>query len=97
MNQALRGRHFSGQQGGNGQVTPQQTALAAALGEGWEIKFPISNHHTNWKVLVEDIGHPRYKIAVEVDGGSHRSKKQKTRYMLKSDYLRVQGWQVIRF
>jgi hypothetical protein len=73
------------------------TALAAMPGEGWEIEFPISNHYANWKVLIVDIGHLEYKIVVKVDGCPHRSKKQKTRDTLKGDYLRVQGWQIIRF
>lgn len=93
----MRGRMFAGERGGNGQQTPQQDALLQALGEGWVGELGIGNHVTNWKVLVVDIGHPEWKIAVEVDGHSHQTKKQKTRDSLKKKYLSKPGWRLIRF
>jgi very-short-patch-repair endonuclease/endogenous inhibitor of DNA gyrase (YacG/DUF329 family) len=96
MNASLRGRTFPGARGGNGQHTPQQKALLQALGEGWISELGIGNHATNWKVLVVDIGHPDWKIAIEVDGHSHQTKKQKNRDALKEKYLLELGWTLIR-
>jgi very-short-patch-repair endonuclease len=67
------------------------------LGEGWVGELGIRNHATNWKVLVVDIGHPEWKIAVEVDGQSHKTAKQKNRDSLKEKYLVGLGWKLIRF
>jgi len=97
MTATLRGRTFAGTRGGNGQLTPQQEALLQALVEGWVTELGIGNHATNWKVLVVDIGHPDWKIAIEVDGHSHQTKKQKTRDALKERYLSELGWKLIRF
>jgi hypothetical protein len=92
---ALRGRKFSGQRGGNGQITPQQCALAERL--GWEMEYPIPTGVSNWPAAVVDIANPDSKIAVEVDGGSHQTKKQKNRDRRKERMLKKVGWTVLRF
>ena len=90
-----RGRSFAGDRGGNGQLTPQQIALANAL--GWEMEVAIPTKNPSWPVLIVDIGHQGLKIAVEVDGGSHLTKKQKNRDRKKAEMLTQQGWLLIRF
>ncbi len=91
----LRGETFSGIRGGNGQLTPQQTALATAL--GWEMEVAISSGNPKWPVLVVDIGNLELKIAIEVDGGSHHATKQKNRDRMKTEMLNAIDWFLIRF
>jgi hypothetical protein len=90
-----RGRSFAGDRGGNGQLTPQQIALANAL--GWEMEVSIPTKNPSWTALVVDIGNRDLKIAIEVDGGSHLSKKQKNRDRKKAELLTQQGWSLVRF
>lgn len=91
----MRGRTFSGIRGGNGQLTPQQITLATAL--GWEMEVAIPSGNPKWTTLVVDIGNPDLKIAVEVDGYSHRTTKQKNRDQMKAEMLKTIGWLLIRF
>jgi hypothetical protein len=91
----LRGRTFSGIRGGNGQLTSQQTTLASAL--GWEMEVTIPSGNPKWPVLVVDIGNLDLKIAVEVDGYSHRTAKQKNRDQMKTEMLKAIDWFLIRF
>ena len=44
-----------------------------------------------------DFAHPGKRIAVELDGSSHESKKVKERDARKDEFLRSIGWRVFRF
>lgn len=100
MRCALRGRTFLAR-GGNSQPTTPQILLADALGLPMEYaiptapvagKFPSLPH--NYKV---DIADPETKIAIEVDGRTHRQPKWKFFDRRKTEILNALGWQVIRF
>ena len=49
---------------------------------------------TNYKV---DIGHKQLRIAIEVDGKNHNSRKTKERDRKKLNMLSHLGWKVLRF
>ena len=54
----------------------------------------IGNYPKNYKI---DIALPKYKIAIEVDGNSHRAIKRQIEDMKKTKLLENKGWKVIRF
>ena len=89
-----------GERGGNGKLTTPQIILACSL--GWVTEFVIcTGHHsydgsgfpTNYKV---DIANPVLKLAVEVDGLGHNSKKGKQLDKKKEGKLTSLGWKVLR-
>lgn len=86
--------------GGNGKGnTEPQKKLANAL--GWKTEVVIKTQ------MPRDSGYPScYKadianedllIAVEVDGGSHSSRKRQAQDRKKDRFLRSLGWKVFRF
>ena len=100
---ANRAKGFPGlsgaQKGGNGRgPTRPQLALAAAL--GWPMEVPVScgkrkaGRPACYKL---DIAEAALKIAIEVDGESHRSPAAKARDRRKDAFLASQGWLVLRF
>lgn len=91
----LTGRAFSGQRGGNGQITTQQRTLADAL--GWPTEISIKTGKREWSHATVDIANQGLKIAIEVDGASHLSKKQQNRDAKKQLMLESLGWCVMRF
>lgn len=97
---ALRGRTFLSR-GGNGKLTLPQKILAIATGMQMEYaistspakgKFP--SLPTSYKV---DLAEPQSKLAVEVDGRSHLTKKWKFLDKRKTEVLNYLGWRVVRF
>lgn len=54
----------------------------------------IGDYPKNYKI---DIALPRYKIAIEIDGNSHRAIKRKIEDLKKTELLQKLGWKVIRF
>lgn len=86
--------------GGNGTgPTAPQLLLASAL--GWPMEVPIATgmasgtgHPTSYKA---DIAHPVLKVAIEVDGNSHRALLCKQRDAKAEAVLRGIGWTVLRF
>lgn len=44
-----------------------------------------------------DFGHEELKLCVEIDGNSHRGTKRKSRDQRKDDFLKSQGWIVVRY
>lgn len=100
------GHVWLGQRGGNGKLTPAQMELHQALGGdvcGWKMELPIlTGHHsydksgypTNYKV---DVGCEAKKVAVEIDGAGHRSKKISALDAKKTRKLELLGWRVLRF
>ena len=86
------------QRGGNGNLTIQQQSLHAALGAGWVMEYNVKEAALpNWRVVAVDLAYPTLRLAVEVDGASHRSTKQRNRDQRKAKMLTDTGWTLIRF
>lgn len=94
-------------QGGNGRgATNQQLKLYNALSkidDSWQMEFIVKsgkdimnkyNAATHYKI---DIASYVHKIAIEVDGASHKSKKVKKWDKKKEMILNSKGWIVLRF
>jgi hypothetical protein len=94
----LRGRPWSGTRGGNGMepTLPEELLLTLLTDEWeWQLSIPtggLPGYPTSYKV---DIGHQERKIAVEIDGSSHRGRQ--TQDEKKDALLREHGWRVLRF
>lgn len=85
--------------GGNGKALPvPQQLLAVALGWPTEHAVPTGmrflkiGHPTCYKI---DIANPILKVAIEVDGRSHHSRKAQD--ARKTSFLESLGWTVLRF
>lgn len=91
---SLKGRTFT-HRGGNGQFTPEQTALH--LRTSWPMEVSIPTGNPKWKSATVDLAHPTLKIAVECDGASHHTLKQRNRDQMKEIMLVQMGWVVLRF
>lgn len=96
----MKGRTFLGR-GGNGQLTKQQLMLHEHT--GLPMEYPISlkaarGHFEsvpkNYKV---DLAAPEVKLAIEVDGKTHKLKKWRFLDKRKTAILEFLGWQVLRF
>jgi hypothetical protein len=101
MSAAMKGRTFLAR-GGNGKLTVPQERLARALGSKHK-EHPILTRpvHGRFKSLPHcykvDIALPRLKIAIEVDGKTHRTKKWRFLDHRKTEILNALGWSVLRF
>lgn len=90
---------FSHLIGGNGKRLPMAHQLLADR-LGWPIEYPVGvtparpGYTRCYRV---DLANPDRKIAVELDGASHRTAEQKARDAKKDAFLREQGWTVFRF
>ena len=85
--------------GGNGHPPPiPQQLLADLLGWPTEVILPTKGRHlgflTHYKL---DVANVALRIAIEVDGGSHGSRKIQIADQKKSDFLTGNGWIVLRF
>lgn len=95
--------------GGNGTFTKQQLRLNSKL--CWTMELPIKTAPDNIPVGKKrefsaklsmpttykvDIGNPITKIAIEIDGESHKGKR-KCLDLKKEKYLKSLGWTVLRF
>lgn len=83
--------------GGNGRgATIHQQALASSL--GWECEVVVTTGEgyipNHYKI---DIAEEVLKIAIEVDGHSHKAKKVRAADKRKEEFLLSQGWKVLRF
>lgn len=82
---------------GKGMTVPQEMMYNCLIGE-WIPEYAISlgkreeGYPTCYKV---DLGNPCSKIAIEVDGPTHRSRKHLD--YKKDDKLSTLGWKVLRF
>lgn len=89
------------QRGGNGQgLTVPQQIMLDALGSNWIAEYAIptkvlrgNGYPPNYKV---DIANLQFKIAVELDGQSHRCQIRKKQDNKKDSFLSGLGWRVIR-
>jgi len=84
---------------GNGSTTEPQRLLACAL--GWDMEVVVNTgeprggeYPQGYKV---DVGNVALKIAVEVDGNSHRMLARKAEDAKKTAKLESLGWKVLRF
>jgi hypothetical protein len=90
--------------GGNGTLSVQQKALCQALGlpdSAMEFVIPTARAKDRFQSLPPcykvDIGIPELRLAVEVDGRTHKSKKWKFLDRRKTAVLNFLGWTVLRF
>lgn len=85
---------------GRGLTKPQEKLLDLLLKYKAIPEYAVStkgyvgNYPNNYKI---DIALPEYKIAIEVDGNSHRAIKRQIEDMKKTKLLKNKGWKVIRF
>jgi very-short-patch-repair endonuclease len=100
MINSLRGRTFLSR-GGNGEYTKHQMMLHLATGYPMEhpintseVKHLFQSVPNSYKV---DLAEPSIKLAIEVDGKTHRLKKWKFLDKRKTEILNSLGWTVIRF
>jgi hypothetical protein len=98
--QKLIGRTFLSR-GGNGKQTPEQEAVATALGLPMEhpiatasVKHLFPSLPPCYKV---DVACPASLLAVEIDGSSHNTRKWKFLDARKTEVLNALGWRVLRF
>jgi len=96
-----RMKHKPSVRGGNGAgMTVPQTILLDVLGSGWvpEYALPLgtrkAGYPTHYKI---DLANVAKKIAIEVDGNSHRASVRKARDVKKDAMLASLGWTVLRF
>lgn len=102
VSKALSGRPFSGQRMGNGHITEPQRLLWEALGLSLEsLEYPVLMKEATGKNLPYcykiDIALIDKKIAIEVDGPSHRANKIKISDKKRTEALNSLGWKVVRF
>jgi hypothetical protein len=90
-----RGRAFSDSRGGNGLLTARQQSLRSAL--GWQAAYPVPTGQRAWSRANLDLAEPLSKTAVEVDGASHHTAKQRNRDARKETTPVALGWTVLRF
>jgi Protein of unknown function (DUF559) len=100
----LTGPTLGATRGGNGQPMPEpQRLLSEAL--GWPTEVVVSTRPVPpvmagvpmpscYKI---DIASEECRVAVEVDGGSHRSKERQEQDRKKTAFLEACGWTVLRF
>lgn len=103
VRQSLQGRTFLAR-GGNGQLTQQQIALCQALGLPeitMEYSIPTAPAKGYFPSIPPcykvDLGIPEVRLAVEVDGKTHKTKKWRFLDRRKMAVLNFIGWTVLRF
>ena len=103
MKKSMKGKTFLAR-GGNGQITIPQKIL-------WE-KLKLPKKSLEYPILTKDVKHlfksvpncykvdiaiPKIKLAIEVDGMTHKLKKWKFLDKRKTEILNKLGWKVLRF
>ena len=90
--------------GGNGQLTTQQKNLCGALAlpeSAMEFVVLTTNAREHFPSLPNsykvDLGIPEVKLAIEIDGKTHKDKKWKFLDRRKTAVLNFLGWTVLRF
>ena len=103
VKQAMKGRTFLSR-GGNGTFTRQQQVLCQALElpeTAMEFVIPTAQAKEHFQSLPPaykvDLGIPAVKLAIEVDGRTHTSRKWKFLDRRKTAVLNFLGWTVLRF
>lgn len=100
MRCSLSGRTFLAR-GGNGAPTKPQQMLADALGLPMEyavITAPVKDKFESlphcYKV---DLASPEHRLAIEVDGNTHKQRRWRFLDARKTAVLNALGWRVVRF
>lgn len=87
--------------GGNGTLTRQQKVVAKALNLPMEYAIPTRPARDRFKSLPTcykvDVADPSRKLAIEIDGATHNTKKWKFLDKRKTEVLNALGWSVLRF
>jgi len=100
MKNSMKGRTFLSR-GGNSTITVPQLMLSKML--NLPVEYPIKTKDVKhlfpslpncYKV---DLAIPELKIAIEVDGQTHKLKKWKYLDKRKTEVLNALGWSVLRF
>jgi hypothetical protein len=96
----LKGRTFLSR-GGNGQITVPQGILHVVTGFPMEYAIETSSVKDRFKSLPPaykvDLAVPELKLAIEVDGNSHKAKLWRFLDHRKTEVLKALGWYVLRF
>lgn len=101
VSETLRANQFKPvEQGGNGHEVPYAQELLGKI-LGWEINYILptkmgrqSGYPTHYKINIANI---EERIAIEVDGSSHKSYKVRKQDEKKTEFLEENGWAVMRF
>lgn len=100
MRAKLKGRTFLAR-GGNSKITWQQLLIANSFGLPTEVAIATQEVRTDFDSLPPcykvDIASIPHRLAIEIDGKSHRLKKWKFLDHRKTAVLTALGWTVIRF
>ena len=86
--------------GGKGRGTTEpQRRLAEALGSEWVTEHRVLTGKALGlpACVYVDIAHVDRRVAIEVDGGSHATRKQRDADARKTAFLESRGWLVLRF
>lgn len=101
VSKSLKGRRPVVVCGNGRQLTaPQEKILKLLLKYNAVAEYAVStkgyigDYPKNYKI---DVALLEYKIAIEIDGNSHRAIKRKEEDTKKTDLLQKLGWKVIRF
>lgn len=73
--------------------------LLSRVGFITEYVIPTRGHETEYKVPTSykvDLGHPKKRIAIELDGPCHRKLAAKAKDIKKAAVLKSLGWKVVR-
>lgn len=81
--------------GGNGRPLPRAHKMLAEI-LGWPVEWTVATGKGRGHHYSIDIANPSIKVAVEVDGKSHKALLRKKTDSEKDEYLRSQGWLVLR-
>lgn len=100
MRLKMVGRTFLAR-GGNSKITPQQERVATFFQAPVEFAVPTKSVRGQFPSLPPcykvDVGFPDVRLAVEIDGNSHKLKKWKFLDHRKTAVLNALGWCVLRF
>lgn len=89
-------RMLNAKRGGKGRVSDCERALAGALGLDVHVVIATGKGYPYPRHYTIDVGDPIAKVAVEVDGPSHRTRWVKRADARKTRLLRALGWSVYR-
>lgn len=81
--------------------SPLQMKLHSLLGPDWELEKRVyagRNTSRGKRIFYRlDLAHPQAMLAVEVDGGHHRSHAQREKDAVRDAHLASLGWTVYRY
>lgn len=75
----------------------EQKLIDALEGVGLKRDKDYSFQHPTHSGFIIDFAFPEIRLAVEVDGPIHQTKKQRKHDYFRDKMLKREGWEVIRF